>query len=77
MINLANKNYRQPIDFLRSDRERALGRAFTALLTEHGIHSERTAPYTPEQNGQAERSGGVIITKARCMRISANLPANL
>jgi hypothetical protein len=27
-----------------------------------------------EQNGAAERSGGIIITRARAIRISANLP---
>ena len=77
MVDLAKNHYKQPISFLRTDGERALGQAFEDLLSEHGIISERTAPYTPAQNGKTERSGGVITMKARCMRISANLPHEL
>jgi hypothetical protein len=39
--------------------------------------TERSAPATPAQNGAAERSRGVIVVKARCLCIAANLPANL
>src|SRR5262245_61413693 len=42
-----------------------------------GITFEPSAPRTQAQNGAAERSGGVIMEKARVMRISANLPHNL
>ena len=41
------------------------------------IKPERTAPYAPSQNGGAEHSGRVLTTKARAMRIAANLPADL
>lgn len=34
-------------------------------------------PYTPEQNGVVERSGGVIIIKARALGLEASLPTNL
>ena len=77
MVNIAENQYQQRITFLRTDGEKSLGQAFENLLTEHGIQSERTAPYTPAQNGKSERSGGVIIQKARCMRIGANLPHHL
>ncbi|KAI1003455.1 hypothetical protein K3495_g4750 [Podosphaera aphanis] len=33
--------------------------------------------YTPEQNGAAERSGGILITKARAIGLEASLPTNL
>ena len=46
------------------DQETALGRQFTAWTTEKGIMVEYSSPYTPEQNGAAERSGGVIMAKA-------------
>jgi hypothetical protein len=36
---------------------------------------ENSAVDTPDQNGAAERAGGVILTKARAMRIKARLPA--
>src|SRR5437764_2607650 len=38
---------------------------------------EDTAPYTPDQNGRSERSGGVILTKARCIRIRARIPEDM
>lgn len=41
------------------------------------IITEPSAPETQEQNGGAERSGGVMKTKARAMRTSAKLPAYL
>ena len=43
-------------------------------IQQEGLTVERSAPYTPQQNGAAERSGGVIIAKARTMRIEAHLP---
>ena len=42
-----------------------------------GITFEASAPYTPEQNGHAERKGGVLIAKARTMRIAANIPRDM
>ena len=54
-----------------------MGGKFDELTALYGITTERTAPDTPDQNGAAERSGGVILTKARSMRIQASLPANL
>ena len=65
--------YHTTITFLRTDNEPALGDVFQELLAQH----EQIAPYTPVQNGQIERSRGVIIQKARCMCISANLPTGL
>ena len=38
------------------------------------IRLEPSAPYTQDQNGGAERSGGVIKNKARAMRLGSNLP---
>ena len=76
MINIVETQYQRRIVFLRSDDERSLGLIFHDVLTEHGVQSERTAPYTSEQNGHVEVSGKIIIQKARCTRISANLPHN-
>jgi hypothetical protein len=42
-----------------------------------GIIIERTAPYTPAQNGAAKRSGRAIVMKARCLHIGARLPSVL
>ena len=36
-----------------------------------------TAPYSPSQNGIAERMNRTLVELARTMRISADLPENL
>ena len=76
-INLIETQYNGKIRFVRLDGETSLGNAFEILVIEKGIKAERTAPDTPAQNGGSERSGRVLITKARTMRIEANLPADL
>ena len=55
----------------------SLGNEFDDWTADKGITVEYLAPNTPEQNGPAKRSRGVIITKARCMRIEARLPEEL
>ena len=68
--------YGLKIEVIRSDNE--LGRKRTLQwLHSKGIKFEPSAPRTQEQNGVAERSGGVIIEKTRAMRIAANLPHDL
>ena len=42
---------------------------------DHGINFEFTTPYTPEQNGVAERLNRSLITAARTMLSDAKLPA--
>jgi hypothetical protein len=76
-VQMVKTRHSATIRFMRLDGERTLGAEFDTLTREHGISTERTAPYTPAQNGHAERSGGVIITTARTMRIHARLPENL
>jgi hypothetical protein len=46
-------------------------------MREQGISFKPSAPDTHDQNRRAERSGGVIIAKARLMRIGAKLPHDL
>ncbi|KAI0994963.1 hypothetical protein K3495_g13218, partial [Podosphaera aphanis] len=41
---------------------------------EHGIRTDTSAPYTPEQNGAAEASNKVILRKARSMLLDARMP---
>ncbi|KAI0992595.1 hypothetical protein K3495_g15590, partial [Podosphaera aphanis] len=41
----------------------------------HGIRTDISAPYTPEQNGTAESSNKVVLRKARSMLIDARMPA--
>jgi transposase InsO family protein len=69
--------YQTKIRIFKRDGEQTLGRAYDAWIREKGIAEEISAPYTPEQNGAAERSGGVLIRKARAMRIEGRLPEEL
>lgn len=46
------------------------------FLKKHGIKHELTVPYTPEQNGVAERANRTIIEKVRCMLNDASLSLN-
>ena len=76
-INIIENQYNGKVRYIRLDGETSLGNAFETLVIEKGIKPERTAPDTPAQNGGSERSGRVIITKARTMRIEAGLPADM
>src|SRR5256714_8466395 len=58
------------------DHEPGLGNEFDNWAQPLGIRVDNSAVDTPDQNGAAERAGGVILTKARAMRIGARLPAN-
>jgi transposase InsO family protein len=76
-LNLAQNRYERAVRYFRTDGETSLGSRFKELTAARGITTERSAPATPAQNGAAERSGGVIVLRARCLRIAAHLPANL
>ena len=63
-----------PIKALRTDNGgEYMGRMFQEYLMQHGIKHQTTAPYTPEQNGVAERMNRTIMEMARCMSYNANL----
>ena len=66
------------IDTIRSDNG---GEFFTTdfatWLKEKGIRQESSAPYTPEQNGVAERLNRTIVESARSMLHSAQVPIYL
>lgn len=42
-------------------------KSFLAVLEHDGIKHQTTCPYTPEQNGAAERMNPTRVEKARCM----------
>lgn len=48
-----------------------------AILQEHGIQHQRTVPFTPEQNGSAEREMRTIVEAARTMLQAKQLPNRL
>ncbi|CAH9095067.1 unnamed protein product [Cuscuta epithymum] len=60
---------------LRTDRGGEFSsNAFTEFCDEHGIRREFTAPYTPEQNGVAERMNRTVVEMARSMLKAKNMP---
>lgn len=50
---------------------------FQNYLKEHGISRRLSAPYTPHQNGVAERKNRTLVEKARAMLIDAKAPMHL
>jgi transposase InsO family protein len=46
-------------------------------MDENGITLEVTAPYTPEQNGLAERTNRTVIETLRSLVIQSKLPERL
>lgn len=47
---------------------------FTKLFDAAGIEHQFTVPYTPQQNGVAERYNRTIVERAKCLLHDANLP---
>ena len=50
---------------------------FETYLIENGIHHEITAPYSPEQNGKAERLNRTIMRLVQALLIQMKLPKSL
>src|ERR1044071_860365 len=60
---------------LRTDRGgEFLSKEFTEYCEEAGIKRELTAPYTPEQNGVAERKNRTVVEMARSMLKAKGMP---
>lgn len=71
---LVENQQNKTIKTFRSDNGTEFcNKQFDSFLAKHGISRQRTAPYTPEQNGVAERMNRTIIEKVRCMLIDAGL----
>jgi len=71
---VSNKFGRKP-KVLRSDNgTEYTGKDTQAVLKKAGIQFQTTVPYTPEQNGVAERKNRTLCESARSMLFEANLP---
>lgn len=69
--NLTNSR----IKILRSDRGgEYMNQRFSRFLQQSGIRHQLTAPYTPQQNGVAERFNRTIVEMGRTMLNHAKLP---
>jgi transposase InsO family protein len=66
------------VEALRRDGGREFGsNRFRQWLRNRGIRMKDSAPYTPEQNGLAEKSVDLVCTKARSMLLAIDLPERL
>ena len=76
-VALVRRQYKRDIQILHTDDESSLGNIFDSWTAGEGFTIETSAAYTPAQNGSAERSGAMLIRRARAIRIDARLPENL
>lgn len=47
---------------------------FDSYLSQHGIKHQTSTPYSPQQNGLAERMNRTLLERAKCMLSDADLP---
>ncbi|KAJ9550922.1 hypothetical protein OSB04_014967 [Centaurea solstitialis] len=70
--------YGAAVKVLRSDNgTEYTNKSLQEYLSVHGIHHQTTCPYTPAQNGVAERKNRHLLEVTRCMMISMNVPKHL
>jgi len=63
---------------LRSDRGgEYIGAGMQAWLAEKGVEHEKTAPYSPQQNGKAERYNRTLEERTMAMLADANLDGKM
>lgn len=73
--NLSENQLQKKIKKLRTDNGgEYCSDEFDKYLKEAGIIHQKSCPYTPEQNGLAERMNRTIIEKTRCLLAEAGLP---
>ncbi|KMQ92052.1 integrase core domain protein [Lasius niger] len=66
---------RKKINTLRTDNGlEFVNKKMKKIMMDEGIEHQTTVPYTPEQNGKAERENRTITEAARTMFLSKDLP---
>ncbi|MCO5614245.1 hypothetical protein L7F22_068525 [Adiantum nelumboides] len=71
----AQRQHDVPIQALQSDNGgEYVSNALLRFCKAEGIKHQVTIPYTPQQNGVAERKNGTLVAAARAMMLMANLP---
>jgi hypothetical protein len=76
-VEYIETHYNVKVLVIHSDSEQILGKEWDIFRKEKNIDWEPSVPYTQEQNGSAERSGGLLTAVARSTRIAARLPKDL
>lgn len=54
-----------------------MSKEYQSLLNKNGIRYETSAPYSPHQNGTAQRNWRTLFDMAQCMLIASDLPKTL
>ena len=68
------KRWEFNIKIFHNNEKKFLRNKFDSWIIKEDITAEHFPSYIQDQNGDAERSGGVIFKKVRNIRIKANLP---
>lgn len=77
-INKAENNTGNKVKIIRSDNGlEFVNRDVKEIFRKRGITHQTTVPYTPEQNGKAERENRTLVEAARTMIHERNLPKKL
>ena len=65
------------IKAVRSDRDGEYNAHFDEFCKKYGIIHQTTIPYSPQQNGVAERKNRTLKEMLNAMLISSSLPPNI
>ena len=77
-VAAVERRFGKPPAWIRFDNGKELvNEATKKLCGEKGIEIHTTAPYSPSQNGVAERLNRTLLDLARAMLIAKRLPAYL
>lgn len=75
---MAERQTGEKLKILRSDNgTEFVNNIFDEYLKANGILRQLTVPYTPQQNGAAERLNRTLLEMARCMLLGAGLEQSL
>ena len=74
LLKILDRQFQIKPEAIESDGELQKSKRIEDFIKGLGIRLDPSASNTQEQNGGAERSGGVIKEKSRAMRIGAKLP---
>lgn len=75
---LVRNKFTHNVKIIHTDNGREyVNKTFKEYLDKEGIIHECTAPYTPEQNGRAERELRTIVESARSMLYARDVPLEL
>lgn len=73
--NLTENQTGCKIKTIRSDNgTEYVNKEFETFCGKNGILHQRSAPYTPQQNGLAERMNRTLLDRVRCMLLDSKLP---